>query len=141
MEAARLEWESTRDEERLVLLTIAQLYATENPAMAERYLATFRSLKTQMHLRMGWLGDRRTRALQLYPHGIALLHLGERSAGIEMLEEAWSIFSAVEYGWRAALCALDLYKATAQQPWLDRAVERIAPWPQSWIAREVRNTR
>lgn len=139
MEAARLDWESTRDEERLVLLTIAQLYATENPALAERYLAVFRSLRTEMHARMGWLGDRRGRALQLYPHGIALLHLGERAAGIEMLEEAWNIFSALEYDWRAALCALDLYKTTANRAWLDRARERIAPWPQSWIAREVRN--
>jgi len=139
MEAGRLDWESTRDEERLVLLTIAQLFASENPALAERYLAAFRSLKTDMHLRMGWLGDRRTRALQLYPHGIALLQLGERAAGIEMLEEAWNIFSAVEYDWRAALCALDLYRANAEQPWLDRARERIAPWPHSWIAREVRN--
>ncbi len=139
LQASRLAWDSTRDEERLILLTLAQLLAPENPALAERYLAAFRSLKTEMHRRMGSLGDRRTRALQLYPHGIALLHLGERAAGIEMLEEAWSIFSAIEYGWRAALAALDLYTATNEDQWLQRAREQIAPWPHSWIARQVRN--
>ncbi|HKU67401.1 MAG TPA: hypothetical protein VJP85_06485 [Candidatus Baltobacteraceae bacterium] len=140
IDASRLPWENTRDEERLVLLTIAQLFAPENPALAERYLAAFRSLKTGMHARMGWIGDRRTRALQLYPHGIALLHLGERSAALDMLKEAWRIFTDVEYGWRAALCAFDLYEATAEPQWLERAREQIAPWPQSWVAREVRNS-
>lgn len=138
--ASLLAWGSTRDEERVILLTMAQLFAEDDPALAQRYLAVFRSLPTQMHSRMGWVGDRRTRALQLYPHGIALLHLNEQQAAIGMLEEAWTIFTSFEYGWRAALAALTLHTATGEPQWLQRAREQIAPWPQSWIARKVRKT-
>jgi hypothetical protein len=62
------------------------------------------------------------------------LHLGEREAAIGMLEEAWNIFSAFEYDWRAALAALDLYKTTGEMRWLEHARRQIAPWPRSWIA-------
>lgn len=137
--ASRLSWETTRDEERIILLTLAQLFAARDPALAQRYIAQFRSLKPNMDPRMGWVGDRRTRALEIYPHGIALLRLGEREAALAMLEEAWTIFTAFRYQWRAARAALDLYGTTGERVWLNRAREQIAPWPQSWIARDVRN--
>ncbi|HLI96779.1 MAG TPA: hypothetical protein VKT72_11930 [Candidatus Baltobacteraceae bacterium] len=136
-QASRLNWNQTRDEERIILLTIAQLFAAEQPALAERYLALFRSMPTEMDPRIGWYGDRRTRALQLYPQSIALLHLGEREAAIAMLQEAWEIFNVFEYGWRAALAALDLYRATGERRWLEHARRQIEPWPKSWIAREA----
>lgn len=137
--ASALSWSKTREEERLILVTIAQLFSERDPARTERYLALFRTLATPMEQRIGWEGDRRARAMQLYPQAVALLHLDESAAAIPMLEEAWSIFTAMEYGWRAALAALDLHKATGFAHWLQRAREQIAPWPQSWIARDVRN--
>jgi hypothetical protein len=136
-EASRLNWSRTRDEERIILLTIAQLFAATHPALAERYLALYRSMPTEMDPRIGWYGDRRARALQLYPQGIALLQLGEREAALHMLEEAWNIFRHFEYGWRAALTALDLYKATGERHWLEDARRQIEPWPRSWIARDA----
>lgn len=139
--ASQLAWSNTQDEERIILLTIAQLFAADDPALAQRYLAQFRSLRTEMHARIGWVGDRRMKALQLYPNGIALLQLGEREAAISMLEEAWHIFTSFEYGWRAALTALDLYEVTHEQQWLVHARQRIAPWPKSWIAAAVGNAR
>lgn len=134
-----LEWSSTRQEERIILLTLGELYATKDPARAQAYLAKFRSLRTEMHDRVGWVGDRRTRAFQLSAHGTALLHLGDRQDGIAMLQEAWAIFTAFEYFWRAALAALTLFEATSDDMWLERAREQIAPWPKSWIARDVRD--
>lgn len=139
--ASRLSWNQTRDEERLILLTIAELFSVYDPVRAELYLARFRTLTGEMEPLSGWIADGRPRALQLYPHAVALWHLGERNAAIEMLKEAWEIFTAYEYGWRAALAALGLYRTTGLQLWLDRAVEQIAPWPNSWIARDVRNAR
>lgn len=137
--ASRLNWSKTNDSERLILLTIAQLYAQERPALAQRYLAEFRTISTPMHPRTAFVGDRRPRAFELYPKGVALLHLGEREAALEMLEEAYEIFIVFEHDWRASLAALELYLSTRQPRWLERARERIAPWPNSWIAREVRN--
>lgn len=136
-QASRLSWSETRDEERLILLTIAQLFVAEDPARAQRYLAMFRSLRTQADARMGFVNDPRAKALQAYPHGIALVQLGELDAGVGMLEQAWEIFTRFEYGWRAALAALEIYKATGEATWLERAREQAAPWPKSWIARDV----
>lgn len=139
--ASKLTWSEPRDEERLILLTIAQLFSAQNPARSESYLARFRSLPHVMEPLNAWHGDRRSRAMQLYPHAIALLNLGEPETAIGMLEEAWSIYTEFEYGWRAALAALDLFKATSARVWLERARDQIAPWPHSWIARDVRNAR
>lgn len=136
-EAAQLSWSSTQNEERLILLTIAQLLAPHDPARAQRYLATFRSLTTQAHAQMAFVHDLRARALQLYPQGTALLHLGERDDAVAMLKEAYDIFARFEYGWRAALAAIGLFEATNERAWLQRAREHIAPWPNSWIARNV----
>lgn len=135
--ASALEWSNTREDERIILVTIAQLYAESNPARAQAYLAKYRSLRTGMHARIGWVGDRRTQALQLCAHGTALLALDEREEGIAMLTQAWSIFTAFEYEWRAALAALTLFDATSDNAWLERARKHISPWPRSWIARRV----
>lgn len=135
--AHALTWSQTHEEERLILLTIAQLFSQTEPARAERYLAMYRSLGTSMHLLLKSEGDPRFHALELYPHAVALLNLGETHA-ISMLEEAWNIFTHVDYRWRAAQAALDLYRATNQTQWLERAREQAAPWPKSWIARDVR---
>lgn len=138
-QADGLEWSSTQDEERLILLTIAQLYVSHDPGRAQRYLAMFRSLKTQADGRMGFVNDARAKALQLYPQGAALVQLGELEQGIALLEHACEIFTAFEYGWRAALCALKIFEATGDVQWLHRAREHIAPWPRSWIARDIGN--
>jgi hypothetical protein len=137
--ASRLNWSSTSHSERIILLTIAQLFAEHEPARAQRYLATFRSLTTPMHPRLVWVGDRRTRALQLYPHAVALLRMGEREAALPMMQEAYEIFVVFEHGWRAALAALEIYRTTSEREWLERAQAHVAPWPRSWIAREVGN--
>lgn len=114
------------------------MFSQSEPARAERYLSMYRSVSTSVNLAVGWQGDRRVRALQLYPHAVATLRLGEFDAAIVMLEEAWRLFSELDYLWRAALAALDLYKATGKGEWLRHAREQIAPWPKSWIARDVR---
>ncbi|HET9097849.1 MAG TPA: hypothetical protein VFN37_14400 [Candidatus Baltobacteraceae bacterium] len=137
--ASGLKWSETREEERLILITIAQLFSERDPGRSERYLALYRTLSSPMEQRIGWVGDPRARAMELYPQAVALLRLDESAAAIPMLEEAWDIFTSVEYGWRAALAALDLYKATGKADWLQRAREHIAPWPHSWVARDVRN--
>ena len=58
-----------------------------------------------------------------------------------MLLEAWEIFEEFEYGWRAAHAAMLLARATRDEKWLARAARRIQPWPNSWIAQEVRRVR
>jgi len=135
--AQHLSWHETQREERSSLFTLAELFATIDPALSQKYLAQFRSLHTSVMLGISYDDDPRTRAFAAYSSGKALLELGETAGGIAMLTEARDIFEAFHYGWRSALCALALHKATNDSSWLVEARRQIAPWPRSWIAREV----
>lgn len=137
--ASRLSWSDAVEEDRIVLLTLAELFGDVDGAIAQRYLAQFRSLRTPMDRRMGFANDARVRGLEAYSSGTALLRLGEVQAARQMLAEAHEIFTHFDYGWRAALAALGLHKATQEPRWLHTARSAIKRWPSSWIARELRD--
>jgi DNA-binding NarL/FixJ family response regulator len=65
------------------------------------------------------------------------LRRGDAEEAQAALHEAWDIFEEFQYGWRSALCALRLAEVTGDNEWLQRAAKKIAPWPRSWIARDV----
>ncbi len=134
--AQRLSW-NVAGEERSALLVLAELFADENPAIAEQYLARFRSLSASVIPLLSYGTDPRLRGLEAYSQGIAWLRLGDSGEGKAALSEAWSIFEDFDYGWRAALCALHLYETTRDRRWLQRATRKIAPWADSWIARRI----
>lgn len=136
--AATLPWTEALEEDRITLLNLAELFGDVDPAISQRYLAQFRSLRMPLDRRMGFGNDTRMRALEVYPSGIALLRLGETQAARQMLGEAFDIFTRFDYGWRAALAALGLHKATQDPQWLMQARKAIKRWPTSWIAREIR---
>ncbi len=136
--ASRLPWNDAIEEERLALVNLADLFADVDAALAQRYLAQFRSLRTTMDRRMGFANDARLRGLEAYSSGAALLRLGEGQAAREMLHEAYDIFSKFDYGWRAALAAMGMHDATQDSHWLARARKAIKRWPKSWIAGELR---
>ncbi|HEV2262137.1 MAG TPA: helix-turn-helix transcriptional regulator, partial [Candidatus Rubrimentiphilum sp.] len=96
--------------------------------------------KTSVLPGISYSEDPRTRAFAEYSNGIALLELGDIEAAIAMLEDAREIFEGHHYGWRAALCAVGLYRATSDEKWLVEARRDVGPWPRSWIAREIAET-
>lgn len=135
--AQKLSWHETLREERSSLFVLAELFATVDPSLSQTYLAQFRSLNTAVMLGISYDDDPRTRAFAAYSSGKALLELGEIEEAIAMLSEAREIFDAYHYGWRTALCGLALHKATGEASWLLDARRQVAPWPHSWIARDV----
>jgi DNA-binding CsgD family transcriptional regulator len=135
--AQRLSWSEVTGEERSALLTLAELFAHEDAAIAEQYLARFRSVRTSVIPLLAYGTDPRVRGFEAYSQGIAWLRLGDVDEGKAALTEAWSIFEDFNYAWRAALCALALYEATRDRRWAQRAERKIEPWPHSWIARRV----
>lgn len=135
--AQRVSWSEVTGEEPQALLILAELHADANPAVAEQYLARFRSLKSSVIPMFAYGSDPRIRGCESYSQGIAWLRLGDTQEGKAALTEAWSIFEDFNNGWRAALCALGLYEATNDKRWIERAARKIAPWPKSWIARRI----
>ena len=114
---------------------LAELFADEDAAIAEQYLARYRSLTASVIPLLSYGTDPRF-GLEPTPRPRAL-RLGDAGEGQSALSEAWSIYEAFDYGWRAALCALRLFEATRDRRWLQRATRKIVPWPESWIARRV----
>lgn len=135
--AQRLSWGDVAGEERSALLVLAELFADENPGLSEMYLARFRTLTSSVTPMLSYGTDPRVRGLQSYSQGMAWLRLGDTRQGETSLGEAWAIFNEFDYGWRAALCAVALFEATGDRRWLERAAMKIAPWPNSWIAKRV----
>jgi DNA-binding CsgD family transcriptional regulator/tetratricopeptide (TPR) repeat protein len=135
--AQRLSWNEVSGEERSALLVLAELFAHENAAVAEQYLARFRSLGSSVIPLLSYGTDPRVRGFEAYSQGVAWLQLGDTGEGKASLTEAWSIFEDFNYAWRAALCALGLFQATRDRRWVERAAAKIEPWPRSWIARHV----
>ena len=136
--AQALSWHDTQREERSSFFILAELFATTDPALSQKYLGQFRSLNTAVLPGISYDDDPRTRAFASYSAGKALLELGEKDEAVAMLSEARETFDAYHYGWRTALCALALHKATGDATWLIDARQKIAPWPHSWIARRGR---
>jgi len=135
--AQRLSWSDVRGEERAALLVLAELFAHDDPPMAEQYLARFRALKSSVTPLLAYGTDPRVRGFEAYTQGVAWLRLGDVNEAQAALTEAWSIFEDFNYAWRAALCALALYEANRDKRWVRRAARKIQPWPNSWIARRV----
>ncbi len=136
--AQNLSWQETQREEGSSLFMLAELFATIDPAVSQKYLAQFRSLNTPVMFGISYDdADPHMRAFAAYSSGKAFLELGEKEEATAMLLEAREIFDAFHYGWRSALCALALHRATGEATWLVEARRQVAPWPQSWVAREI----
>lgn len=135
--AQRISWSDVSGEERSALLVLAQLFAHDDPAVAEQYLARFRSLRGSVIPILSYGTDPRVKGFEAYSQGVAWLRLGDSDEATSALTEAWSIFEDFNYAWRASLCALALYEATGDRRWVQRASRKIDPWPHSWIARRV----
>ena len=140
-QAGAISWNDAQQEDRMTLLNLAELFAAVDPGIAQRYLALFRSLRTPMDTRMLFASDPRVPALEAYSAGMALLRLGEIEAARSSLTQAWETFRDFGYGWRAALCALGLHKATRDARWLAQARTHAAPGRTGRVAREVRRAR
>lgn len=133
----RVSWNEVAGEERSALLVLAELFAYENAAIAEQYLARFRSLGSNVIPLLSYGTDPRVRGFEAYSQGVTWLRLGDAGEGKAALTEAWEIFEDFNYAWRAALCALELFGATRDRRWVHRAAGKIDPWPRSWIARRI----
>jgi DNA-binding CsgD family transcriptional regulator len=135
--AQRVPWNEANGEERSALLILAELFAYDDPAVAEQYLARFRTLHNTVIPILAYGNDPRVKGFESYSQGVAWLRIGDVDEGKAALVDAWSIFEDFNYAWRAALCALALYDVTNDRRWIARAARKIEPWPHSWIARRI----
>jgi DNA-binding CsgD family transcriptional regulator len=140
MLARDLDWHGRTNEEHVALVVLAELYSEIDGALSLAYLARFRELGQIVKPTESFAHDRRLGAMADHSTGMVHARLGDVHAAIANLEAAWDVLSTVHYDWRAGRTAIELYKLTKKPIWSERAQEKLAGYPMSWLAGQVVTT-
>jgi DNA-binding CsgD family transcriptional regulator/tetratricopeptide (TPR) repeat protein len=135
--AKETDW-STRGEERLSLLNIAELAADRDPATAREILAIYDAIQLTVEPALALAHDARLSAMEAYARGVVFAVSGDRRAAIDQLTSAYEAFCSIGYAWRAAAAALRIHAVTAEDAWLRYASEAVAEFTESSVAEEIR---
>jgi DNA-binding CsgD family transcriptional regulator len=135
--AKETDWTS-RGEERVALLNLAELVADRNPATARTILDIYDGIAVKVAPGLAFARDLRLRGMEDYVRGTVLAASGDEAGAVELLERAYATFSSIRYAWRAAAAALRMHAVTREHAWLARAGEAVADFPESSVANEIR---
>jgi DNA-binding CsgD family transcriptional regulator/predicted negative regulator of RcsB-dependent stress response len=136
--AQRVDWHATRNEERVGLLLLAEMFAPIDSGKAARYMALYRELGELNAPFLLYSQDERLHALADYSAGVTQLALGNTNAGVKLLRQSLAAYEHAGYDWRAGRSAIRLYEATGAPEYLDLATEKLRHYPNSWLAEELR---
>jgi DNA-binding CsgD family transcriptional regulator len=132
--AARVEWNALDGEERFALSELAELFAPRDAALALSYVGRYKDSGKRYARTLSSHQDLRVDAMEAYSFGVVQLALGRRKEAARLLREAWDVYDALGYDWRAGRAARDLLAATGDDAWQARAAAKLAPYPRSWLA-------
>jgi DNA-binding CsgD family transcriptional regulator len=129
-------WESTNNEERIALLTLATLIAPTNASRAQRYASTLSSIGTDSMLPTfaAANGDPRAHADARYTQGQIDAVLGHAAAAERAFRDAYEIFVNVGYACRASMTAIALAEITGEASWREKAAQHASAYPNSPLA-------
>jgi len=137
--ASTVDWQTTRNEEHMALLSLAALLAPTDADDAKRYLSIYHQI--QPHgLREAIDASyepRRTRAYRNYAEGRVEQFHGNDRVAARMIEDAYKIFVKIGFVFRAALAAEALLALTGETRWFNAACTHAAAFPKSAIARRL----
>jgi hypothetical protein len=102
------DWEEADDDSRLVLLSLAQAAAPNEPLRAREALDRYRKIRTSMDSRFAARVESRILAEEAFTHGVVLRAEGRTDASVERLTFAFATWESVGYEWRAGRAALEL---------------------------------
>jgi len=136
--AEAVDWRSTRNEERVALLLLAELSAATDAGRAAEYMAMFRDLGDFHGPQLQVFHDDRLQAQAGYSAGVVQLALGNAMSGAKLMRESFAVYDAIGYDWSAGRCALRLFEATGEEQFLRIAGEKLRYYPKSWLADDLR---
>lgn len=137
--ARTVEWHATRHEERLGLITLAVMFAPVDLGQAQRYVSTYIEMGASgMHAAIEASHDpRHSVASQKYAAGRVQAMLGNSDLAVRNLQQAYEIFAAIEYDFRAALAAQALHELTKDERWREVARLHAAKYPNSALLQRL----
>ncbi|MBD5655644.1 MAG: hypothetical protein IAI50_10775 [Candidatus Eremiobacteraeota bacterium] len=131
--AASVDWRSLDGEECFSLLVLAELFAPRDASLALSYVAQYKDAATRFNATLASRDDRRVDAQEAYAFGVVQHALGDRAEATRLLREAFAIYDAIGYDWRAGRAALALADVTRDGAWRERARDKLAAYPLSWL--------
>jgi DNA-binding CsgD family transcriptional regulator len=137
--AGSVDWHATLAEERMGLLSLAELFGDLDTAKSAMYLARYRELgevKSPLH----YGSDPRRTAYAQYSTGVIELSLGNKKRGLVELREARTVFERFGYDFRVALCLVAEFKTTGDHDLLPAIDEKLRNYRQSWLMSELQTT-
>jgi DNA-binding CsgD family transcriptional regulator len=136
--AERVEWRAIRGEERVALLLLAELYAPHDGALAMSYVARYQETGDRYEPLLASNADRRVPAIVAYCLGYVHEQLGELEEAEESYKEAFEIYDAIGYDWRAGRAALGLSRIVKDSTsWKNAAKKKLQQYPLSWLAAQL----
>lgn len=137
--ASTVEWQKTRNEEHMALLSLAALLAPADSNDAKRYLSIYHRIQPHglREVIDASYESRRTRAYRSYAEGRVEQFHGNARVAARLLEDAYNTFVQIGYVFRAMLAAEALLGVTGEGRWLDAACKHAAAFPRSAIARRL----
>ena len=133
--AADVDFDGAGGNERLVLLDLARALADVDVVQARRMLDRYASIRGSMSALEVYANDRRRRAEECLARADVARAEGQSDRATMLYKEAFEIWSAIGYEWRAAAAALEIHTLTGEPDYLAVAAREAAARPQSWIAR------
>lgn len=116
-------------------MTLALLHAPTDAPRAQRYATLYSRIGTDnVNPALAVHGDRRALALAAYAHGRIEQMGGRSEAAIARLREAFEIFEACSYHYRAVLAATALAELTSDSVWIDAANRHASRYPDCPLA-------
>jgi DNA-binding CsgD family transcriptional regulator len=137
--AEDIDWNAMRGDERVGLLLLAKATSQIDPEKGRYYLATYKRLDKMRSPLMLFAFDHRLEAMAAYAEGVVRLAGRDAKRAEQSFRESWVIFDRIGFDWRAARAAIRLYQVTQKDRWQHLAEDKLEAFPQSWLARELRD--
>jgi DNA-binding NarL/FixJ family response regulator len=131
--AASVPWAELDGEERFALLLLAELLAESDGPLALAHIADYRKSAGRFDRTLASASDRRVDALESYSLGVVQQALGHTKEAVRLLSNAYAIYHAIGYSWRAGRAAKALAAVTGLRKWRTNAANALSAYPRSWL--------
>ena len=136
-----IRWGTTHGEERQLLVMLAVLHAGTDAPRAQRYASMYSQIGTEsIDPVFAFHKDPRATAFAKYAEGRIEQTLGRSDAAIDALTEAYAIFHASAYHFRATLTATALAELTGDVRWTEAATRHAGAYPDCPLARHAQES-
>jgi DNA-binding CsgD family transcriptional regulator len=134
---AAIDWHTAHEEEPVLPLIAADIYADYDHNKAQYYLKEGYARKDSINKMSALAKGRRIDALH-YAAISRVERKTEPKRALRYAQDAYTLFERMGYRWRAARLALDIHSDTGAHKWLAKAAELLSFYSENSLVMELR---